>query len=126
VKNLGDERCGARLSVEELRAERDHWQTRAESSAVDALSLAADLSAAETAKRTYIDVARFHKDMAERYREALERAEPLIDAQFEGHADVAEFMEKSGKLNDALDIIRAALAPKDASPPSPDSDKETL
>jgi predicted nucleic acid-binding Zn-ribbon protein len=43
-------------------------------------------------------------------RAALERIEPLIDAQFEGHADVPEFMEKVRKLNEALDVVRAALA----------------
>ena len=42
-------------------------------------------------------------------REALEKVEPLIDAQFEGHANVDEFMEKARKLNEALDVVRAAL-----------------
>jgi hypothetical protein len=42
-------------------------------------------------------------------REALEEIEPLIDAQFEGHLDRAEYMEKVRKLNAALDITRAAL-----------------
>jgi hypothetical protein len=49
-----------------------------------------------------------------RLREALRRVEPLIDAQFVGHADlsefVSEFVEKGRKLNEALDIVREALA----------------
>ena len=43
-------------------------------------------------------------------REALETVEPLIDAQFEGHADMGEYMVKVQKLNQALDVVRAAIA----------------
>lgn len=53
---------------------------------------------------------RVERERAERLEQALQKVEPLIDAQFEGHADTAEFMEKTRKLNEALDVVRAVLA----------------
>lgn len=47
---------------------------------------------------------------ADALAEALRTIEPLIDAQFEGHDGLAEFMEKSRKLNEALDVVRSTLA----------------
>lgn len=44
-----------------------------------------------------------------RLEEALRAIEPLLDAQFDGHTTVEEFIAKSTKLNEALDIARAAL-----------------
>lgn len=42
-------------------------------------------------------------------REALDRIEPLVEMQFDGHGTDEDFYTKTRALNEVLDIVRAAL-----------------
>ena len=81
------------------------------------LALEAELLAAQAATdeialdaRDWMERAIAAQEREKALREALETVEPLIDAQFEGHAGMGEYMVKVQKLNQALDVVRAAIA----------------
>jgi hypothetical protein len=93
----------------------DDWLTQMKDAVARAEQAEQERDEREAGAKWQYEMGKAWKERCDRAEEALREIEPLIDAQFDGHATTAEYMEKVGKLNDALDIARRALAA--AAPP---------
>ena len=114
-----------RAKALKLEAELLAAQQAGDNALFDIGKLRERLQAARASLKANQDELRSCQEREKALREALETVEPLIDAQFEGHADMGEYMVKVQKLNEALDVVRAALAGTAGSPSEkPDSEEE--